>query len=91
MEESLHKSQCNSTALHVNTILQADYLPQYCLSNSSQSTLNYLLIKLPQTIGYDVGVDPHLPPHSTPHPTTNNFSVYLQAGCCSIVMLAQAG
>lgn len=90
MEESLHKSQCNSTALHVNTILQADYLPQYCLSNSSQSTLNYLLIKLPQTIGYD-GLDPHLPPHSTPHPTTNNFSVYLQAGCCSIVMLAQAG
>ena len=60
----------------MNALLQADYLPQYCLSNSALSILNSLLIKLPQTISYD-GLDPHLPPHSTPHPTTTNFSVYV--------------
>lgn len=78
-EESLHKSQCNSTELCVNAILQADYLPQYCRSNSSPSRLNSLLIKLPQTVSYD-GLDPHLPLRSTPHPTAINFSIYLSLG-----------
>lgn len=75
----MHTSQCNSTELCVNAILQADYLPQYCHSNSSPSRLNSLLIKLPQTISYD-GLDPHLPPRSTPHPTATNFSIYVSLG-----------
>lgn len=78
-EESLHKSQCNSTELCVNAILQTDYLPQYCLSNSSQNILKSLLLKLLWTISCD-GLDPHLPPHSTPHPTPTNFSLYVPLG-----------
>lgn len=71
----MHRSQCNSNEFCVNAILQADYLPQYHLSNSSQSILNSLLIKLPETISYD-GLDPH----RTPHSTTTNFSVYVPLG-----------
>lgn len=71
----MHRSQCNSNEFCVNAILQADYLPQYRLSNSSQSILKSLLIKLPETISYD-GLDPH----RTPHSTTTNFSAYVPLG-----------
>lgn len=71
-EKNWHKSQCNSSELCVNTALQADCLPQPCLSSTSWSMLKSLIIKLPQTISCD-GLDPYLlPPCSAPYPTLSD-------------------